>query len=171
MGSLNPILNRRANLSPYTKLRIFSTLVRPCLTYACPVWSSTRDSNYQILQGLAEQIPIKKLEGKDADSLIHGKPSKYLFLGYKRHEWHNDIFDEVKEKIKPLKCEPLGGGKISVDPEDMKIYVYGTSAGYGQANHELAAEMIRETYPKHEVSFGEEPPKKEEKWELEDIKI
>lgn len=50
MGALSPILNRRSNLSPVNKLRIYTTLVRPCITYACPVWSSTCDSNYSLLQ-------------------------------------------------------------------------------------------------------------------------
>lgn len=41
MIGLNPIFNRRSYLSPSTKLRIYTTLVRPCLTYACPVWNTT----------------------------------------------------------------------------------------------------------------------------------
>ncbi|KAJ2940686.1 hypothetical protein O0L34_g14795 [Tuta absoluta] len=94
----------------------------------------------------------------------NNQPWSIIVRGYARHEWHNNIFDEVKEKMKPLKCEPLGGGKIAVDPEDEKIYVYGTSAGYGQADHEVAAELIKEAFPKHEVFVGQEPPKKEEKW-------
>lgn len=50
IGCLSPIFNRNSILSPLTKLRIYSTLIRPCLTYACPVWSSTCISNHQILQ-------------------------------------------------------------------------------------------------------------------------
>lgn len=50
LGALSPLLNRRSNLSPHTKLSIYSTLVRPCLTYACPVWSGTTNANYKKLQ-------------------------------------------------------------------------------------------------------------------------
>lgn len=50
MGALGPVLNRRSNLSSATKLRIYATLVRPSITYACPVWSSTCNLNYQHLQ-------------------------------------------------------------------------------------------------------------------------
>jgi hypothetical protein len=50
LGALSPVLNRRSNLSPQTKLRIYTTLDRPCLTYACPVWSSTCFTNYELLQ-------------------------------------------------------------------------------------------------------------------------
>lgn len=50
LGALSPILNRKSNLSSDTKLKIYTTLVRPCITYACPVWSNTCLTNYQILQ-------------------------------------------------------------------------------------------------------------------------
>lgn len=50
LTGLRPILNRQSNLSPYTKLRIYKTLIRPVITYAAPVWSSTSDSNYSKLQ-------------------------------------------------------------------------------------------------------------------------
>jgi hypothetical protein len=52
LGALHPVMNRRSNLGPLTKLRIYTTLVRPCLTYACPAWNSTCKSNYKILQSI-----------------------------------------------------------------------------------------------------------------------
>lgn len=50
LNVLYPILNRRACLSSKTKLNIYRTLVRPCITYACPVWSSTCPTNIKMLQ-------------------------------------------------------------------------------------------------------------------------
>lgn len=50
LNTLSPILNRNSCLSSTTKLRIYRTLVRPCLTYACPVWSSTCKTNIKNLQ-------------------------------------------------------------------------------------------------------------------------
>lgn len=50
LNALNPVLNRRSCLSSYTKLRIYTTLVRPCITYACPVWSSTCQTNIKKIQ-------------------------------------------------------------------------------------------------------------------------
>lgn len=50
LGSLGPIMNRASKLSPNTKLLVYTALVRPILTYACPVWSSTCLTNYDILQ-------------------------------------------------------------------------------------------------------------------------
>lgn len=59
MGALSPILNRHSKLSPKNKLRIYTSLIRPCLTYASPVWSSTCNTNYlslQVLQNKALKI-------------------------------------------------------------------------------------------------------------------
>lgn len=50
LSGLRPLLNRQSNLSPYTKLRIYKSLVRPVITYAAPVWSSTSDTNFSKLQ-------------------------------------------------------------------------------------------------------------------------
>lgn len=58
-GALSPIMNRKSNLSPKIKIKIYSSLIRPCLTYAAPVWSSTCLSNYsklQVLQNKAFKI-------------------------------------------------------------------------------------------------------------------
>lgn len=49
-SALSPILNRRSHLSSSTKLAIYKTLIRPCITYGCPVWSNTCKTNYQKLQ-------------------------------------------------------------------------------------------------------------------------
>lgn len=50
LNALSPVLNRRSCLSSQTKLNIYKTLVRPCITYACPVWSSTCTTNINKLQ-------------------------------------------------------------------------------------------------------------------------
>lgn len=49
-NALSPLLNRRSILSSSTKMAIYKTLIRPCLTYSCPVWSNTSLSNYKNLQ-------------------------------------------------------------------------------------------------------------------------
>lgn len=48
--ALSPLLNRRSTLSSSTKMRMYSTLIRPCITYACPVWSNTTITNINKLQ-------------------------------------------------------------------------------------------------------------------------
>lgn len=49
-NALRPVLNRKSKLSSTTKLRIYSTLIRPCITYAAPVWCSITDNKYSKLQ-------------------------------------------------------------------------------------------------------------------------
>lgn len=61
-GALGAIMNRHSNLSTKTKIKIYSTLIRPCMTYAAPVWSSTCLTNYnklQVLQNKAFKLAYK----------------------------------------------------------------------------------------------------------------
>lgn len=58
-NALSTILNRKSNLSSQTKLLLYTSLIRPCLTYGCPVWSNTSKSNHlklQVLQNRALKI-------------------------------------------------------------------------------------------------------------------
>jgi hypothetical protein len=50
MALLFPLLARDSSLSPHTKLRLYTTIIRPMLTYGAPVWCSTSDSNFRTLQ-------------------------------------------------------------------------------------------------------------------------
>lgn len=50
LNALSPILNRKSALSPHIKLALYSSLVRPCITYACPVWGPTCTTNIAKLQ-------------------------------------------------------------------------------------------------------------------------
>lgn len=49
-NALSPLLNRRSMLSSHTKMAIYTTLIRPCLTYGCQVWSNTSNTNHNKLQ-------------------------------------------------------------------------------------------------------------------------
>ncbi|CAH2096055.1 unnamed protein product [Euphydryas editha] len=50
INALRPIFNRKSKISSSTKMKIYSMLVRPCLTYAAPVWCSIPESKYNKLQ-------------------------------------------------------------------------------------------------------------------------
>lgn len=63
---------------------------------------------------------------------------------------------QVQEKLAPLDCEPLGGGRISHDPENKKIHIYGYSQGYGKANHETTAKLVKEAYPGYTITISDE---------------
>ncbi|KAI5632874.1 janus/Ocnus family (Ocnus) domain-containing protein [Phthorimaea operculella] len=79
-----------------------------------------------------------------------------ILRGYARCSYHSDIYEEVQIKLEPLDCEPIGGGRISHDPGVKKIHIYGYSQGYGKANHEDSAKLIKEHYPDYTVSISDE---------------
>ncbi|XP_047984537.1 14 kDa phosphohistidine phosphatase-like isoform X2 [Leguminivora glycinivorella] len=93
---------------------------------------------------------------------VHGKeqnnqePSITIVRGYQRCNYHSDIYDEVQEKLQPLDCEPLGGGRISHEPDNKKIHIYGYSQGYGKADHEEAAKLIKDAYPSYTITISDE---------------
>lgn len=63
---------------------------------------------------------------------------------------------QVQEKLKPLDCEPLGGGRISHEPKEKKIHIYGYSQGYGKADHEVAAKLVKDAYPGYKITISDE---------------
>lgn len=63
---------------------------------------------------------------------------------------------QVAEKLYPLDCDPMGGGRISHDSESKKIHIYGYSQGYGKGDHELAAKLIKEAYPDYKITISDE---------------
>ncbi|CAD0248517.1 unnamed protein product [Spodoptera exigua] len=79
-----------------------------------------------------------------------------IVRGYKRCNYHSDIYDEVQDRLQPLDCEPLGGGRISHDPENKKIHIYGYSQGYGKADHEITAKLIKKAYPGYSITVSDE---------------
>ncbi|XP_026324929.1 14 kDa phosphohistidine phosphatase-like isoform X1 [Hyposmocoma kahamanoa] len=85
----------------------------------------------------------------------HELPSVVIVRGYKRHNNHTDIFNEVNEELQPL-CgdEVLGGGIITHDSNSKTINIFGKSDTYGEANHAATARLIREAYPDYKVTFN-----------------
>ncbi|XP_073958131.1 14 kDa phosphohistidine phosphatase-like isoform X2 [Choristoneura fumiferana] len=90
------------------------------------------------------------------DKELSEEDSITVVRGYKRCNYHSDIYDEVQEKLQPLDCEPLGGGRISHEPDSKKIHIYGYSQGYGKADHEIAAKLIKDSYPDYTISVSDE---------------
>ncbi|KAL0851584.1 hypothetical protein ABMA28_007366 [Loxostege sticticalis] len=96
---------------------------------------------------------LLKVYGKEKNN---EEPSVTVVRGYKRCNYHSDIYDEVQAKLLPLDCEPLGGGRISHDPENKKIHIYGYSQGYGKADHEVAAKLVKDAYPGYTITISDE---------------
>lgn len=70
--------------------------------------------------------------------------------------YHSDIYDVVQEKLQPLDCEPIGGGRISHDPDNKKVLIYGYSQSYGRADHELTAKLIKQAFPDYSISITDD---------------
>ncbi|XP_061928269.1 sex-regulated protein janus-A-like isoform X1 [Apis cerana] len=85
--------------------------------------------------------------------------SKSIVRGYARAQWHNDIFDETGEQVKPisglqLKC--LGGGRIEHDPDKKTIKVFGYSQGFGKADHEVSVNILKKYYPDYSITWSDD---------------
>ncbi|KAG2443562.1 hypothetical protein HXX76_001914 [Chlamydomonas incerta] len=79
-----------------------------------------------------------------------GGRSKLLVWGDPRAPYHNDVLQKAKQlaqRCGGLKVTVLGGGRIRHDPAARIIDVYGYSAAFGPAPHELAAAILARWYP------------------------
>lgn len=59
ISALRPIFNRKSALTIKNKILLYKQLIRPILTYACPVWSNTCKNNFnklQVIQNKAVKI-------------------------------------------------------------------------------------------------------------------
>ncbi|CAG9132433.1 unnamed protein product [Plutella xylostella] len=84
------------------------------------------------------------------------EPTITIVRGYQRCNYHSDIFDEVQAKLDPLDCECLGGGRMSHDPENKKLHIYGYSQGYGKADHEITAKIVKDAFPAYTITISDE---------------
>ena len=62
LTQLFPLINRRSSLKPACTLLVYKTIIRPLITYACPVWgmsiSSRKLNRIQILQNKILRIAV-----------------------------------------------------------------------------------------------------------------
>ena len=86
-------------------------------------------------------------------SSADGERSKVIVRGDRCCGYHNDVLLATKSEVSvlpdapQLRLEQLGGGRIMHHPATGKVKVYGYSMAFGPAVHEVAAALIRQTYP------------------------
>ncbi len=75
--------------------------------------------------------------------------SRLLVWGHTAAAYHNDILQRCKARANKLglSVDVLGGGRIAHDPVEQCISVYGYSAAYGPACHEVSAALLRRWHP------------------------
>jgi phosphohistidine phosphatase len=76
--------------------------------------------------------------------------SKLIVRGYARCEYHNDVVRVTKEELRGsgLHVDVIGGGRILHEPScTPRVSVFGYSAAFGAAFHEVSAVIIRRAFP------------------------
>lgn len=59
-------------------------------------------------------------------------------------------------QIQRVDCKILGGGRLTFDPSNRKVHIYGYSVDYGRANHSLTKEIMLQSFPDYEVTWTNE---------------
>lgn len=90
---------------------------------------------------------------------------KHLVRGYASCSYHHDIKNKVTEELQKLKSTKhvrdwciniLGGGKINHDSTSKKLKVYGSSNGYGKADHQISVDVLKKKFSDYSISWEDE---------------
>ncbi|XP_072157099.1 sex-regulated protein janus-A isoform X2 [Bemisia tabaci] len=92
------------------------------------------------------------------DDAGDGTPNKLVVRGTIKGAYHADIFEMFLEGAHKLKldCDVLGGGRINHDPENKKLKIYGYSQGFGKADHNVTASVLKKVYPDYTFECSDE---------------
>ena len=88
--------------------------------------------------------------------------SKLIVRGDPRAAYHNHVFTAAKSELalvdtaNSLHLDVLGGGRIQVDATDNSISVFGFSAAFGQAPHEITGSILRAALPFYSIHVSYE---------------
>ncbi|KAK7506558.1 hypothetical protein BaRGS_00002033 [Batillaria attramentaria] len=94
-------------------------------------------------RGTFKYILCKIYEGNNTSDC------KYIVRGTADALFHADMYDYLDANLEAdgISCECVGGGKITHDPDQKSIAVFGKSQAYGPANHATTASLLEECYP------------------------
>ena len=102
--------------------------------------------------GVQKYVLLRLRDGRVVDGAAPGEArrrSKLLVRGACAAAYHNHIYQAVKAEAARLglTVEVLGGGRIEHHPDQGVVSVYGYSAAFGAAPHEVTAALIRRWHP------------------------
>jgi NADH pyrophosphatase NudC (nudix superfamily) len=80
--------------------------------------------------------------------------NKLIVRGDPRASYHNNVFTAAKAELQEFSLDILGGGRIAIDDESRSIKVYGYSAAFGAAVHEIPGAILLESYPFYAVEVS-----------------
>jgi len=108
-------------------------------------------------------IPQIKIDEKDKFKYIQilCNETNYFIWGSKKYKFHNNIYQSFKKQLKlhyiPINiCKVLGGGRISFNKTNKKIFVYGYSNRFGRCKHEITVNLLKKYYQNYNISFSNE---------------
>ncbi len=80
--------------------------------------------------------------------------SKFIVRGDPRAAYHNHVFTQAKAELRQFDVDVLGGGRIVVDDDERLMIVYGYSAAFGPAVHEISRSVLRQALPLHDIDVS-----------------
>lgn len=84
--------------------------------------------------------------------------SKLIVRGDSRAPYHNDIYQFAKRSLHKiddsLKIDTVGGGRMEHDVQTRTLKIYGHSMAFGQAPHDITADILRRAMPLYEISVS-----------------
>ena len=80
--------------------------------------------------------------------------SRFVVRGDPRAAYHNHVFTHAKTELRHFDLDVLGGGRIVVDEERRRINVFGYSAAFGAAVHEISRAVLLEQYPLYDIDVS-----------------
>lgn len=120
---------------------------------------------------MADKAPMKLSDVKNVEIAADavGKISKFILITVFRSKESKIILrssdrnyhDEIKNEVlysnigKNFDIEVNGGGKIFVDKNSKKIYIWGISTAFGLPDFEKAKKLLEETYKDYEILIRE----------------
>jgi hypothetical protein len=89
-----------------------------------------------------------------------GGRARLVVRGHAHAAYHNHVLQAAKAEasaVDPgLEVEVLGGGRMEVEVEARRVRVYGYSAAFGPAPHEVTAALLRRWLPLAEIEWAYE---------------
>lgn len=119
-------------------------------------WIGDQVPQVDIDQGVFKYVLLRLTDSRDSSR------SKLLVRGSCAAAYHNHILQHTKAQLQgldpegALQLQVLGGGRIEHYPQQQVASVYGYSAAFGPAVHEVAAGLMKKWMPFTNISWSYE---------------
>ena len=113
---------------------------------------SKRLSSVEICDGAHKYVQLTaSLDGTEQVFVVSRKNAAY-------HRNAAEPFIDKLQKHGYYDIEVAGGGRVAVDSDERTVSIFGFSYGFGKANHELSANVVRqdERYRDFDVSWSDD---------------